>query len=50
MSASRPTAVTTSKNPDHEETLAALEYGPAMVLPKPVKADDLYSVLKIVFK
>ena len=36
--------------PDHEETLAALEYGPAMILPKPIKASDLHAVLKIVFK
>jgi len=35
--------------PDHEETLAALEYGPAMILLKPIKVCDLYTVLKIVF-
>jgi DNA-binding NtrC family response regulator len=36
--------------PDHEETLAALQHGPAMLLPKPVKVSDIYSVLKIVFQ
>ena len=36
--------------PDHEETLAALQFGPAMLLPKPVKVSDIYAVLKIVFK
>jgi len=36
--------------PDHDETLAALQYGPAMLLPKPVKVSDIYAVLKIVFK
>ena len=35
--------------PDHDETLAALQYGPAMLLPKPIKVCDLYTVLKIVF-
>jgi excisionase family DNA binding protein len=37
-------------SPMHHETLAALEYGPAMILPKPIKACDLQAVLKIVFK
>jgi excisionase family DNA binding protein len=36
--------------PHHEETLAALEYGPAMLLPKPIKIADIDAVLKIVFK
>jgi len=36
--------------PHHEETLAALEYGPAMLLPKPIKLADIEAVLKIVFK
>jgi DNA-binding NtrC family response regulator len=36
--------------PDHDETLAGLQYGPAMLLPKPVKVFDIYAVLKIVFK
>jgi excisionase family DNA binding protein len=36
--------------PKHHETLAALEYGPAMILPKPIKACDLHAVLKILFK
>lgn len=36
--------------PDHDETLAALQYGPAMLLPKPVKVSDIYTVLNIVFK
>ncbi len=36
--------------PRHDETLAALEYGPAMVLPKPIKIADIDAVLKIVFK
>lgn len=35
---------------DHEETLAPLQYGPAMILPKPVKVSDLSAVLRIVFK
>lgn len=34
----------------HDETLAALEYGPAMLLPKPIKIADIEAVLKIVFK
>jgi len=34
----------------HEEAIAALEYGPAMMLPKPIKLPDIESVLKIVFK
>jgi len=36
--------------PSHEETLAALESGPAMLLPKPIKIADIEAVLKIVFK
>jgi excisionase family DNA binding protein len=36
--------------PHHEEAIAALEYGPAMMLPKPIKLADIESVLKIVFK
>lgn len=36
--------------PYHDETLAALEYGPAMLLPKPIKVADIDAVLKIVFK
>jgi len=36
--------------PYHEETLDALDYGPAMLLPKPIKLTDIEAVLKIVFK
>lgn len=36
--------------PYHDETLAALEHGPAMLLPKPIKLTDIEAVLKIVFK
>ena len=36
--------------PHHDETLAALEFGPAMLLPKPIQIADLEAVLKIVFK
>ena len=36
--------------PDHDETLSALDYGPAMLLPKPVKLADIEAVLQIVFK
>ena len=36
--------------PHHDETLAALEYGPAMLLPKPIKLTDIETVLKLVFK
>lgn len=36
--------------PHHDETLAALEFGPAMLLPKPIKVADIEAVLKIVFK
>ena len=36
--------------PHHDETLAALKHGPAMVLPKPIKLVDIESVCKIVFK
>ena len=36
--------------PHHEETLAALELGPAMLLAKPIKLTDIETVLKIVFR
>jgi excisionase family DNA binding protein len=36
--------------PDHEETMAALDLGPAMLLSKPIKLADIEAVLKIVFK
>ncbi len=36
--------------PEHDETLAALERGPAMMLLKPIKLADIDAVLKIVFK
>ena len=36
--------------PYHDETLAALEYGPAMLLRKPIKLTDIDAVLEIVFK
>lgn len=36
--------------PDHNETVAALEYGPALVLVKPVKITDIDATLRIVFK
>lgn len=36
--------------PHHDETLAALEHGPAMLLPKPIKLADIEAVLKIAFK
>lgn len=36
--------------PYHDETLAALEHGPAMLLMKPIKLADIEAVLKIVFK
>jgi excisionase family DNA binding protein len=36
--------------PDHDETLAALRYGPAMLLRKPIKLADVEAVLEIVFK
>lgn len=36
--------------PHHEDTLAALEYGPAMLLSKPIKIADIDAVLRIVFK
>lgn len=36
--------------PYHDETLAALDYGPAMLLPKPIKIVDIDAVLRIVFK
>ena len=36
--------------PHHQETLAALEYGPAMLLPKPIRMEDIDAVLRILFK
>ena len=42
--------VLVTKNPDHDETLAALEHGPAMILQKPIKTSDLEAVFGIVFK
>lgn len=36
--------------PDHDETLAALECGPAMLLRKPIKLTDIQAALEIVFK
>jgi len=36
--------------PDHDETLAALKHGPAMLLRKPIKLTDIHAVLEIVFK
>jgi excisionase family DNA binding protein len=36
--------------PDHDETLAALEHGPATLLRKPIKLTDIEAVLEIVFK
>ena len=36
--------------PYHDETLAALEYGPAMLLRKPINLSDINAVLEIVFK
>lgn len=36
--------------PYHEETLAALDHGPAMLLSKPIKITDIDAVLEIVFK
>jgi two-component system response regulator PilR (NtrC family) len=36
--------------PSHGEILSALDYGPAMLLPKPVKLADIEAVLQIVFK
>lgn len=44
------TVVLITGYPHHVETLAALEYGPAMLLPKPIKLADIDAVLKIVFK
>lgn len=37
-------------HPYHDETLTALDYGPAMLLRKPVKLTDIGAVLDIVFK
>ncbi|MBI4735941.1 MAG: response regulator, partial [candidate division NC10 bacterium] len=36
--------------PYHDETLAALEHGPAMLLRKPIKLADIHAALEIVFK
>jgi excisionase family DNA binding protein len=36
--------------PHHDETLAALDYGPAMLLRKPIKFTDIEAVFDIVFK
>ncbi len=36
--------------PHHEETLAALQLGPAMLLAKPIKLADIDEVFKVVFK
>jgi excisionase family DNA binding protein len=36
--------------PDHDETLTALDHGPAMLLRKPIKLADIHAVLEIVFK
>jgi excisionase family DNA binding protein len=36
--------------PYHDETLAALDHGPAMLLRKPIKLPDIHAVLEIVFK
>ncbi len=36
--------------PHHEQTVAALAHGPAMLLAKPIKLADIDAVLKIVFK
>ncbi|MBI4841724.1 MAG: response regulator [candidate division NC10 bacterium] len=37
-------------HPYHDETLAALEHGPAMLLRKPIKLADIHAALEIVFK
>jgi excisionase family DNA binding protein len=36
--------------PDHDETRAALKYGPAMLLRKPIKLADVEAVLDMVFR
>jgi DNA-binding NtrC family response regulator len=36
--------------PHHEEAMASLKFGPAMLLPKPIKIADIDAVLKIVFE
>ncbi len=36
--------------PHHDDTLTALEHGPAMLRPKPITLTDIDAVLKIVFK
>jgi len=36
--------------PEHDETLAALKHGPAMLLRKPIRLSDIEAVLEIVFK
>lgn len=37
-------------HPYHDETLIALEHGPAMLLRKPIKLADINAVLEIAFK
>ncbi len=37
-------------HPYHDETLAALEHGPALLLRKPIKLADIIAVLEIAFK
>ncbi len=41
--------VLVAENPRHARTLAALKYGPAMLLHKPTKVSDMRAVLKMVF-
>ena len=36
--------------PEHDETLAALKHGPAMLLRKPIRLSDIEAVLETVFK
>ncbi len=38
-----------AEEPQRARTLAALKYGPAMLLPKPTKVSDMCAVLKMVF-
>lgn len=45
-----PVVVIITGYPQHDETLAALEFGPAMLLPKPITLADIKAVLKVVFK
>ena len=42
--------VLTTGYPYHDDTLTALEHGPAMLLPKPIRLQDIEAVLKIIFK